>query len=66
MRMASARTAHSSASPLPRDWIQILVTGLPGLAAILALIFTWLSINATTHATNDQLHIAEQGQITDR
>ena len=46
----------------PRDWIQISVTALPGLAAVIALIFTWVSINAT----NFQLKIAEQGQITDR
>lgn len=57
----------------PRDWIQILVTALPGLAAAIALFLTWLSINATTNAsnhqlnaTNQQLQIAEQGQLTDR
>jgi uncharacterized protein YjbI with pentapeptide repeats len=50
----------------PRDWIQIFVTALPGLAAVIALIFTWLSINATTNATNRQLQVAEQGQVTDR
>ena len=47
---------------LPRDWIQISVTALPGLAAVIALIFTSLSIRAT----NAQLQITEQGQITDR
>ena len=57
----------------PRDWIQIAVTALPGLAAAIALILTWLSINTTTNAsnhqlnaTNHQLQIAEQGQLTDR
>jgi uncharacterized protein YjbI with pentapeptide repeats len=57
----------------PRDWIQIFVTALPGLAAAAALFFTWQSINATTDATNHQLNatnrqlqIAEQGQVTDR
>jgi uncharacterized protein YjbI with pentapeptide repeats len=57
----------------PRDWIQISVTALPGLAAVIALIFTWVSINATTNttnhqlnATNHQLQISEQGQFTDR
>jgi uncharacterized protein YjbI with pentapeptide repeats len=57
----------------PRDLIQIIVTALPGLAAFVALIFTWQSINATTdatnhqlNATNHQLRIAEQGQVTDR
>ena len=57
----------------PRDWIQIIAYALPGLAAFAALIFTWLSISATTsasnhqlNATNRQLQIAEQGQVTDR
>ena len=45
-----------------RDWIQISVAALPGLAAVIALAFTWQSINAT----NVQLQITEQGQITDR
>jgi hypothetical protein len=49
-----------------RDWIQIIATALPGLAAVIALIFTWQSINATTNATNRQLQIAGQGQVTDR
>jgi hypothetical protein len=35
---------------------------LPGLAALLALVFTYQQVNAT----NVQLQIAEQGQITDR
>jgi hypothetical protein len=50
----------------PRDWIQIIATALPGLAALIALIFTWQSINATTDATTRQLQVAEQGQVTDR
>jgi hypothetical protein len=45
-----------------RDWLQISVTALPGLAAVIALIFAWLSVNAT----NYQLQTAQQGQITDR
>jgi hypothetical protein len=50
----------------PRDWIQIIATALPGLAALIALIFTWQSINATTDATNRQLQVTGQGQVTDR
>jgi uncharacterized protein YjbI with pentapeptide repeats len=57
----------------PRDWMQIFVTALPGLAAAIALILTWLSINATINASNHQLNatshqlqITEQGQLTDR
>lgn len=46
----------------PRDWIQISVTALPGLAAVIALIFTSLAIRATSA----QLQITQQGQITDR
>ena len=49
-----------------REWIQAFVTALPGLAAAIALIFTWQSINATKDATNRQLQITEQGQVTDR
>jgi hypothetical protein len=47
---------------LQRDWLAIAVAGLPGLAAVAALIFTALSVQAT----KSQLQIAEQGQITDR
>ena len=60
--VAEPQGAHTAAA----CWIQIIVTALPGLAAVIALIFTWQSINATTNATNRQLQIAEQGQVTDR
>ncbi len=50
------------ASPPPRDWIQISIIALPGLAAVIALIFTALAVRAT----DTQLQITEQGQITDR
>ncbi len=46
----------------PRDWIAITASGLPGLAAVIALVFAALSVTAT----NNQLKIAEQGQVTDR
>jgi len=55
-------SGHPVATRSPRDWIQISVTALPGLAAVIALIFTSLSIRAT----DDQLQITAQGQITDR
>jgi hypothetical protein len=45
-----------------RDRLLIFVTALPGLAAVIALVFTWLSVNTT----NYQLSISEQSQITDR
>ena len=57
-----ARPRHPGPARQPRDWIQISVTALPGLAAVIALIFTWVAVNAT----NNQLQITEQGQITDR
>jgi uncharacterized protein YjbI with pentapeptide repeats len=47
-----------------RDWVTIgaiALAGLPGLAALLALFFTYQQV----HATSVQLQIAEQGQITD-
>jgi len=57
-----ARPSPPASTRPPRDWIQISVTALPGLAAVIALIFTSLSIRAT----DVQLQVAEQGQITDR
>ena len=57
-----ARPRRPVATPPRRDWIQISVTALPGVVALIALVFAYLSIRAT----NDQLQIAEQGQITDR
>jgi hypothetical protein len=53
----------------PRDWIAIGVTALPGIAALVALLFTYLSVRATNgqlDETKQQLQITEQGQITDR
>jgi uncharacterized protein YjbI with pentapeptide repeats len=52
-----------------RDWIQISVSSLPGLAAVIALVFTSLSIKATNDQLREnrlQLSITEQGQLTDR
>jgi uncharacterized protein YjbI with pentapeptide repeats len=43
-----------------RDWIAILVTALPGLAALIAVGFTY----ATVKATENQVQIARQGQST--
>lgn len=41
--------------PPPRDWVQIIVTSLPGIAAVIALVFAYMTIQSTN-----------QGQITDR
>jgi uncharacterized protein YjbI with pentapeptide repeats len=63
MPPSPASQPEQTPPPRPqRDWIAITAAGLPGVAALIALIFAYLSINAT----NDQLQIAEQGQITDR
>ena len=59
---AWGRRRHSAPTRPQRDWIAITVAALPGLVALIALVFAYLSIRAT----NDQLQIAEQGQITDR
>jgi uncharacterized protein YjbI with pentapeptide repeats len=60
-----ARRRGPAATRSKRDWITIgaiALAGLPGLAALVALVFTYQQVNAT----NAQLQIAEQGQITDR
>jgi hypothetical protein len=60
----AARRGRAPSQP-KRDWLPIVtlaVAGLPGLAALIALLFTYQSVNAP----NGQLRIAEQGQITDR
>jgi hypothetical protein len=59
--------------PPPRDWVQIIVIALPGIAALVALIFTYASLRGQLQANTDQLQatksqlsIETQGQITDR
>jgi hypothetical protein len=52
-----------------RDWVALAAASLPGLAAVIALIFTGLQVHATNgqlQATQNQLQVTEQGQITDR
>jgi uncharacterized protein YjbI with pentapeptide repeats len=61
MSQPASQAAQTPPRP-PRDWVAIAAASLPGVAALVALIFAWLSITAT----NDQLKVAEQGQITDR
>ncbi|MFF3943033.1 hypothetical protein [Streptomyces phaeofaciens] len=41
-------------------WVALTASTLPGLAALVALLFTWMSVEQT----NKDLQIAEQGQIT--
>jgi hypothetical protein len=59
--------------PPPRDWVQIIVAALPGVAALIALIFTYASLKGQLQSNTDQLQatrsqltIESQGQITDR
>ncbi|WP_245727892.1 pentapeptide repeat-containing protein [Streptomyces vietnamensis] len=42
--------------------LSLLVASLPGIAAVIALIFTWVSVGQA----KEQLRVSEQGQITDR
>jgi Pentapeptide repeats (8 copies) len=66
--MSPSQAGRDSAHPKKRDWVAIatigalFLAGLPGTAALAALIFNYQSIRAT----NTQLQIAEQGQFTDR
>ena len=43
-------------------WVALTASTLPGLAALVALLFTWMSVEQT----NKDLQISEQGQITTR
>ena len=45
-----------------RDWVQIIATALPGLAAMIALIFAFYSLQST----NTSLVLSEQAQQADR
>ena len=68
--MSQSASQAAQTPPRPqRDWVAIIVTALPGLAALIAIAFTFASVKTT----QNQLEIArqgqttaEQGQITDR
>ncbi|MBI0297205.1 pentapeptide repeat-containing protein [Streptomyces sp. PRKS01-29] len=47
---------------LRTQWAMVVATTLPGLAAVIALIFTYLSVQQS----QEDLRVSEQGQITDR
>jgi uncharacterized protein YjbI with pentapeptide repeats len=64
-RPAWARRRSRSRAGPQHDWVPVATlaaAGLPGLAALIALIFSYQAIKAT----GAQLQVAEQGQITDR
>lgn len=65
---ATARR-HVDLSKAPRSetrdriqWITLIAVSLPGLAALVALLFTWLQVKQNSK----QLDISEQGEITSR
>ncbi|WP_236570110.1 pentapeptide repeat-containing protein [Streptomyces mexicanus] len=47
---------------LRTQWAMVVATTLPGLAAVIALVFTYVSVQQG----QDNLRMSEQGQITDR
>lgn len=44
------------------QWVGLVAVSLPGLAALAALLFTWMQVDQT----RKELQIGEQGQITNR
>lgn len=59
----------SSTPSTRRDWVAVGIAGLPGLAAIIALIFTAQSLQATDRQLvqgGQQVGINNQAEITDR
>ncbi|MFI1432599.1 pentapeptide repeat-containing protein [Streptomyces lydicus] len=44
------------------QWVGMVAVSLPGLAALAALLFTWMQVGQA----NKELRISEQGQITNR
>jgi hypothetical protein len=54
--------ARESQSSDRAPWVGLVVVSLPGLAALVALLFTWMQAGQASK----ELRITEQGQITDR
>ena len=66
---ATARAVPPPAADTRRDWVALGIAGLPGLAAIIALIFTAQSLQATDRQLaqgGQQVSISGQAEITDR
>jgi uncharacterized protein YjbI with pentapeptide repeats len=62
-RQRSRSTGPGRDSGISRlTWVALAASMLPGLAALVALLFTWMSVGQT----NKDLRISEQGQITNR
>jgi hypothetical protein len=69
--MTSAEPGQPEPTPTPpkRDWVAIIVTMLPGVAALIAVGFTYASVQATENQVQiarQGQNTAQQGQITDR
>src|SRR5262245_19384633 len=59
--MSQPASQAAQTPPRPRrDWVAIIVTALPGLAALIAVGFTFASVRTT----ENQVQIARQGQTT--
>nr|WSW49875.1 pentapeptide repeat-containing protein [Streptomyces sp. NBC_01001] len=56
------RAAGLGSDSGPSSRVSLLLLSLPGLAAVAALLFTWLQVSQTSK----ELRIAEEGQITNR
>ncbi|MER5538549.1 hypothetical protein [Streptomyces mirabilis] len=62
---ASALELTDERSVCPREWgdrVTHIATMLPGLAAVAALVFTWVSVTQVS----EELEMSKQGQIADR
>ena len=64
-RQRQGRPGSGTSGPQGRsqmDWVGLMVVSLPGLAALAALLFTWMQVGQASK----ELRISEQGQITNR
>jgi uncharacterized protein YjbI with pentapeptide repeats len=68
-RAARSRMAAQPSGPQARGWMAAAVATVPGLVAVVGLVFTALTVRANEGqltATQQQLTVTELGQITDR
>ncbi|MFF5923727.1 hypothetical protein ACFY8C_36210 [Streptomyces flavochromogenes] len=61
-RPAGERAGRDSRSRERMPWLELAVAALPGLAAVAAVLFTWVTVGQT----KEELRLAEHGQITNR
>lgn len=65
-RPQGAAEAEPGHKPPKRDWVVLVLSSLSGLAAVGGLVFTGLSLGGQLQATQQQLGISQQGEVTDR